>query len=104
MKTLSLWAFIIISSLVSCTNGPNARTGTLIGGLGGAAAGGIIGSQNGRGLQGALVGGGLGALAGNLIGGSKDQRHHNNNYYRGNSRYDNRRYSRYDGRSYSRIR
>ena len=91
MKTLTLWALLITAPLVSCTNGPNARTGTVIGALGGAAAGGIIGSQSGRGLQGALVGGGLGALAGNVIGGSQDQR--NNNYYR-NSRYDNRRYYR----------
>lgn len=91
MKTFTLWALLISAPLVSCTNGPNARTGTIIGGLGGAAAGGIIGNQSGRGLQGALVGGGLGALAGNVIGGSQDQRNNNNRY---NSRYDNRRYYR----------
>ncbi len=102
MKSLILWAFILCAPLASCTNGPNARTGTLIGGLGGAAAGGIIGSQSGRGLGGALVGGGLGALAGNVIGGSKDRQ----NYGR-NNRYSNNYYrqgSRYNGRSYSRIR
>jgi outer membrane lipoprotein SlyB len=102
MKSLTLWAFILSAPLASCTNGPNARTGTLIGGLGGAAAGGIIGSQSGRGLQGALVGGGLGALAGNVIGGSNDRR----NYSR-NSRYSNNYYrqnSRHNGHGYSRIR
>ncbi|MEQ1751203.1 MAG: glycine zipper domain-containing protein [Prosthecobacter sp.] len=92
MKTLTLWALLISAPLVSCTNGPNARTGTVVGGLGGAAVGGIVGNQSGRGLEGALVGGGLGALAGNVIGGSQDQR--NNDYYRRNSRYDDRRYYR----------
>ncbi len=61
-------------SLVSCTSGPNARTGTVIGALGGATAGGIIGHQRGRGLEGAAIGAGLGGLGGNVIGGAQDQR------------------------------
>lgn len=79
MKKLAL---VIASSfaMVSCTGGPNARTGTVIGGLGGAAVGGIIGHQSGRGLEGAAIGGGLGALGGNLVGGAQDQR--NAQYYR----------------------
>lgn len=79
MKTLILGTLLTSLSLISCTGGPNARTGTAIGALGGAAAGGIIGSQSGRGLEGAAVGAGLGALGGNLIGGSRDQQ--NDRYY-----------------------
>jgi uncharacterized protein YcfJ len=75
----SLLALLTAVSLVSCATGPNAQTGAVIGGLGGAAVGGIIGNQSGRGLEGALIGGGLGALGGNAIGNSRDQR----NYYQG---------------------
>jgi 5'-3' exoribonuclease 2 len=64
---------------ISCTNGPNARSGTAIGAVGGAAAGGIIGHQSGNTMQGALIGGGLGALGGNAIGGEQDKRR---TYYR----------------------
>jgi outer membrane lipoprotein SlyB len=65
------------SMMVSCASGPNAQTGTVLGGLGGAALGGIIGHQSGRGLEGAAIGGVLGAVGGNLIGDAQDQR----NYY-----------------------
>ena len=61
-------------SLVSCASGPNAQTGSVLGALGGAAVGGIIGNQSGRGLEGALIGGGLGALGGNAIGNARDRR------------------------------
>ena len=81
MKTTLLAASIFTSMLLaSCSSGPNARTGTLIGGLGGAAAGGIIGNQSGRGLEGAAIGGALGAVGGNAVGGAQDQR--NRRYYR----------------------
>lgn len=92
MKTLYIAMLISSASLVSCSNSPRARTGTVIGALGGAAAGGIIGNQSGRGLEGAAIGAGLGALGGNLIGGSQDQR--NGRYYdrRDGRYYDQRRY------------
>jgi len=85
--------------LASCASGPNAQTGTVLGALGGAAAGGIIGHQSGRGLEGAAIGGGLGALGGNAIGNAQDQR----NYEARNRYYDRRpsrsdRYDRYDDR------
>lgn len=64
--------------MASCASGPNAQTGTVLGGLGGAAAGGIIGHQSGRGLEGAAIGGALGAVGGNAVGNAQDQR----NYYR----------------------
>ncbi len=78
--------------MVSCAYGPDAQRGTVIGGLGGAAVGGIIGSQSGRGLEGAAIGAGLGALAGNAIGDSRDRRRgyyyndgygYNRGYHRG---------------------
>jgi outer membrane lipoprotein SlyB len=68
---LALSGFGVFS--LSCTNGPNARSGTAVGAVGGAAAGGIIGHQSGRTMEGALIGGGLGALGGNVIGGNQDQ-------------------------------
>jgi outer membrane lipoprotein SlyB len=66
--------------MVSCDSyGPNARMGTALGGLGGAAVGGIIGHQSGRGLEGAAIGGALGAGTGALMGSAADQR--NRAYY-----------------------
>ena len=90
MKTFILHAMAVVS-LASCATGPNAQTGSVIGGLGGAAAGGIIGSQSGRGLEGAAIGAGLGALAGNAIGNSQDQRRYYNTGY-GYGPYYNRPY------------
>jgi uncharacterized protein YcfJ len=98
MKTLLLSCLAALS-MASCAGGPNAQRGTVIGGLGGAAAGGIIGSQSGRGLEGAAIGAGLGAVAGNAIGDSKDRendrRYYSNGRYYNDRRYDDRRY---DGR------
>ena len=73
MKHLIL-SIITAATLSSCASGPGAQQGTVIGGLGGAAVGGIIGSQSGRGLQGAAIGGALGALGGNALGNAQDQR------------------------------
>jgi len=78
MKSIVL-SLLAVISISSCATGPNAQTGTVIGALGGAAAGGIIGNQSGRGLEGAAIGAGLGALGGNAIGNSQDQR--NAQYY-----------------------
>lgn len=83
MKKLIL-TVLTATALVSCATGPNAQTGTVVGALGGAAAGGIIGHQSGRGLEGAAIGAGLGALGGNAIGNAQDQR--NAQYYRGQPR------------------
>ncbi len=96
MKILTFIAILSSLTFTSCTSGPNARTGTAIGALGGAAAGGIIGNQSGRGLEGAAIGAGLGALGGNVIGGAQDERnarYYNRGYDRGyDRRYDRRRY------------
>lgn len=80
MKTLYIAMLLSSVSLVSCSNSPRARTGTVIGALGGAGVGGIIGSQSGRGLEGAAIGAGLGALGGNVIGGAQDQDNHRRRY------------------------
>jgi len=49
MKTqvIRLSLIAVAAALVSCAAGPNATTGTALGGLGGAALGGIIGHQSG---------------------------------------------------------
>lgn len=100
MKSLLISTILATLSLSSCSNGPNARTGTVIGGLGGAAAGGIIGNQSGRGLEGAAIGAGLGALGGNAIGGAQDQRNHRYNDRRYSNRYHDRDSRGYDNRRY----
>lgn len=69
MKTLYIAILLSSVSMVSCTNGRNARNGTAIGALGGAAVGGLTT----RSLGGAAVGAGVGALAGNVIGGRRDR-------------------------------
>ena len=78
MKNLTLVSLLVFVSLSSCTSGPNARTGTAVGALGGAAAGGLIG----RSLGGAAVGAGIGALGGNVIGGAQDERNRSNDGHR----------------------
>ncbi len=90
----ALGCLLTLTSCVSPYAGPNERNGTVYGALGGAALGGIIGNQSGRGLQGAAIGGLLGSLAGQQIGQSRDQR-----YYIGGSRYGYPSYSRSYNRS-----
>jgi outer membrane lipoprotein SlyB len=75
-------SFLVVASaaaFVSC-GGPNSQTGAVIGALGGAAAGGIIGHQSGRGLEGAAIGGALGGVGGAVVGDAQDKR--NAQYYR----------------------
>ena len=88
-KVFSLiFGAVVAVTGISC--GPNAQTGAVLGGLGGAAIGGIVGNQSGRGLEGAAIGAGAGALAGGLIGDAQDQReqqarydyYRNQQYYR----------------------
>jgi hypothetical protein len=51
----------------------HAERGAALGGLGGAAAGALIGSQSGNALPGAIIGGGVGLLAGSAIGSGMDE-------------------------------
>jgi fructose-1,6-bisphosphatase/sedoheptulose 1,7-bisphosphatase-like protein len=62
----------VSGSLVGCES--KAGTGAIIGGAGGAAAGGLIGSlSHARAGEGALIGGAIGALGGALIGHGMDK-------------------------------
>ena len=81
IKSKLLVATIATLSLVGCATGPNAQTDAVIGGLLGATAGGIIGHQSGRGLEGGAIGAGIGALAGNAFGNGVDQRQNHQSRY-----------------------
>src|SRR2546427_7327067 len=61
---------VLLAATVGCAGGPlsTREKGAGIGALGGAAAGGLIGSAVGHPAAGALIGGGLGLGAGALIG------------------------------------
>ncbi|MES2474958.1 MAG: glycine zipper domain-containing protein [Verrucomicrobiota bacterium] len=77
MKTKSL-AFTSLLAAIALSNcaapaGPNTQRGIATGGLLGAAAGGIIGHQSGRGLEGAAIGAAAGGTAGGLYGNARDQ-------------------------------
>jgi hypothetical protein len=71
--SLALVSSLTLGPAVGCSNlpGGSKEQGAVIGGLGGAAAGALIGKNN-RGL-GALIGGVLGAGGGYLIGAQKDK-------------------------------
>ena len=82
MKTLRILAVAAVavcslnlSSCVSPYAGPNESIGGVLGAATGALAGGIIGNQRHRGLEGAAIGGVIGAVAGSVVGNAND------NYY-----------------------
>lgn len=63
---------ILGASVVGCES--KAGTGAIVGGAGGAAAGGLIGSMShARAGEGALIGGAIGAIGGALIGHGMDE-------------------------------
>ena len=77
MKTTAL-TFLSAIAAVSLSNcaapaGPNTQRGIATGGLLGAAAGGVIGHQSGRALEGAAIGAAAGGTAGGLYGNARDQ-------------------------------
>jgi hypothetical protein len=78
MNKIKLLTIVSATSLmIGCATGPEAQSGTVLGGILGAATGGIIGHQSGRGLEGAALGAGIGALGGNMYGNAQDQRNYN---------------------------
>ena len=81
MKKLSFTILSGITALAlsncAAPTGPNTQRGAVTGGLLGAAAGGIIGHQSGRALEGAAIGGATGAGAGALYGNAQDQENYN---------------------------
>lgn len=73
-KTLFLLFLAVVLILAGCESmGPKTQGGAVAGGLIGAATGGIIGHQMGRGGEGAAIGAAVGALSGGLIGNQLDK-------------------------------
>lgn len=70
----SLLLILVLFSTGCASMGEKTKTGAVIGGLVGAAAGGIIGHQDGRGVGGALIGGAVGAVGGGMIGNQMDKK------------------------------
>src|SRR3989339_2102316 len=58
-------------AIISCTT---TQKGAAIGGLGGAALGGIIGHQSGHGAEGAVIGAAVGAISGAVVGEKLDKK------------------------------
>lgn len=54
----------------------NAQRDTATGAIAGAALGGIIGHQSGRGLEGAAIGAAAGGIGGNAVGRNKDAQYY----------------------------
>jgi len=72
--TIGILSVFLLSFMIGCQNTKtHAVEGSLAGGLLGATAGGIIGHQSGRGLEGAGIGAAVGALGGGLIGGQMEK-------------------------------
>jgi outer membrane lipoprotein SlyB len=61
---------LVCFALAGCTG---TQKGATIGGIAGAALGGIIGYQSGHGAEGALIGGGVGAAGGALTGDAMEE-------------------------------
>ncbi len=84
MKKINILIASAICSIAlsncAAPSGPNTQRGAVTGGLIGAAAGGILGHQSGRALEGAAIGGAAGAGAGALYGNSQDQENYNRGY------------------------
>ncbi len=77
MKNIILSLTFATTALALCQCaapvGPNTQRGAATGALLGAAAGGIIGHQSGRGLEGAAIGAAGGGTAGAVYGNARDQ-------------------------------
>jgi hypothetical protein len=74
-KYLCSSALLTLLSITSagCATNSNAENGALVGGLGGAGAGALIGSTVGKAGPGALIGGAVGAMTGAVVGNSVDE-------------------------------
>ncbi len=70
-KLLTGLALILVAQTAQAQTG--TRDGAVLGGVGGAVIGGIIGHQNDETPEGALIGGAVGAVAGGLIGNARDK-------------------------------
>lgn len=80
---------LLASGILGCEN--NTQNGALIGGLGGAAVGGGIGSMShGRAGEGALIGAAVGAIGGALVGNQMDKSEARKEPAYASSRYESR--------------
>jgi outer membrane lipoprotein SlyB len=81
-KVTEVFAAFTVAALLGagCASGPmtTREQGAVVGGLGGAAAGGIVGSAVGHPAAGALIGGGLGLGAGALVGDQMQRQEYRN--------------------------
>jgi outer membrane lipoprotein SlyB len=68
MRLTRFMALPLVMGFLGCSSMSTTQKGAAIGGLGGAAAGGLVGSAVRHPVAGALVGGALGAGGGALIG------------------------------------
>lgn len=68
MRLTRFMALPLVVGFLGCSSMTTTQKGAAIGGLGGAAAGGLVGSAVRHPVAGALVGGALGAGGGALIG------------------------------------
>lgn len=67
----ALWAVLLVSG--GCASLSYGERGALLGGLGGAGVGALIGEASGQPGAGALIGGGVGALTGGVVGSAIDE-------------------------------
>lgn len=65
MQKVHMLFILIILIMSGCTS---TQKGAAVGGLSGAALGGIIGHQSGDGVKGAAIGGAIGTVGGMLVG------------------------------------
>ena len=71
MRKEILFLMLSVVVLTGCTT---TQKGATVGGLGGAALGGIIGHQSDHGVEGAAIGGAVGAVGGMLVGEHMDKK------------------------------
>lgn len=68
------WILCLLMSVMALTGCTTTEKGAAVGGLGGAALGGIIGHQSDHGVEGAAIGGAVGAVGGMLVGEHADKK------------------------------
>jgi outer membrane lipoprotein SlyB len=76
-----LAALLVLAIVQPASAQTGTRDGAIMGGLGGAVLGGVIGSKKKETTQGALIGGAVGAVAGGVIGNQRDQQLARERYY-----------------------
>lgn len=68
------YGVLLVLAVIAFTGCTTTQQGASIGGLSGAALGGIIGHQSDHGVEGAAIGGAVGAVGGMLVGEHVDQK------------------------------